>query len=139
MLLGQYRHTIDTKGRIIVPVKFREDLGESFILTKGLDSCLALYSESEWAVLVEKVKAMPVAKSRAIQMFLFPNAFPVELDAQGRIVIPAKLKEYAKLQKDVVVVGVSDRAEIWDAQLWDVSQEDTSSEDIVALMTELGF
>lgn len=139
MLLGQYRHTIDAKGRVIVPAKFREDLGESFILTRGLDNCLSLYSLNEWALLEEKVKAMPMAKSREIQRFLFGNAFPVELDAQGRIVIPANLKTYAQLLKDVVVVGVSTRAEIWDAALWDGSQEDTSSEEVVALMTELGF
>ena len=118
MLLGQYRHTIDAKGRVIVPAKFREDLGESFILTRGLDNCLSLYSLNEWALLEEKVKAMPMAKSREIQRFLFGNAFPVELDAQGRIVIPANLKTYAPLLKEVVVVGVSTRAEIWDAAVW---------------------
>lgn len=139
MLLGQYSHSVDAKGRVIVPVKFREDLGESFILTRGLDKCLSLYSSKEWALLEEKVKELPMAQSRQIQYFLFGNAYSVELDAQGRIVIPAKLKNYAGLQKEVVVVGISTRAEIWDADLWDRNQEDTSSEEIVALMTELGF
>ncbi len=139
MLLGLYRHTLDAKGRVIVPVRFREDLGESFIITRGLDNCLSLYSMSEWASLEEKVKSLPMAQSRSIQRFLFANAFPVELDGQGRIVVPANLKIYAGLTKEVVITGVSTRAEIWDAALWDSSQEETSSEDVANLMSELGF
>ena len=139
MLLGEFMHTLDAKGRVIVPARFREDLGENFVLTRGLDNCLSLYSMKEWAVLEDKVKNMPMAKSREIQRFLFGNAFPMEIDAQGRMVIPANLKLYANLQQDIVIVGVSNRAEIWDAALWDATQEDTSSSDVATLMTELGF
>lgn len=139
MLSGKYRHTIDAKGRVIVPVRFRDDLGDAFIVTRGLDECLALYSMEEWSGLEEKIKQLPMARSRQIQRYLFSNAFPVELDAQGRIVLPADLREFAQLKKDVVIAGVSTRAEIWDSEKWEQSESQTSTDNITEMMMELGF
>lgn len=99
MLSGKYKHTIDAKGRVIVPIRFREDLGDTFVVTRGLDECLALYSMQEWSGLEEKIKQLPMARSRQIQRYLFSNAFPVELDGQGRIVLPADLREFARPEK----------------------------------------
>lgn len=139
MLSGKYRHTIDAKGRVIIPVRFRDDLGENFIVTCGLDECLALYSMQEWNVLEEKIKNLPMAKSRQIQRYLFSNAYPAELDVQGRIVLPADLREFASLKKDVVITGVSSRAEIWDSELWAGNESSTSAETVTDMMLELGF
>ena len=139
MLLGKYKHTLDTKGRVKIPARFSDDLKDTFMLTTGLDDCLALYSMDEWKGLEEKIRNLPMAQSRSIQRYLFSNAYPVETDGQGRIVIPADLRDFADLKKDVVIVGVSTRAEIWDLEKWESNEKKTSPEDIVNMMTTLGF
>ena len=139
MLSGKYKHTIDAKGRVIVPIRFREDLGDTFIVTRGLDECLALYSMQEWYGLEEKIKQLPMARSRQIQRYLFSNAFPVELDEQGRIVLPADLRDFAGLKKEVIIAGVSTRAEIWDSAKWAESETLSSTGNITEMMMELGF
>jgi len=139
MLLGRYHHTIDAKGRVIVPARFREDLGEKFMITRGLDKCLSLYSMGEWSILEEKIKQLPMAQSRQIQRYLFSNAFDAEIDAQGRIVVPPDLREFAGFTKDIVFAGVGTRAEMWDSALWDEKESEVSSEDVVEMMTGLGF
>ncbi|WP_177505749.1 division/cell wall cluster transcriptional repressor MraZ [Anaerosinus sp.] len=120
MLMGEYLHIVDTKGRMILPAKFREELGTSFILTKGLDNCLFIYEASEWSVLEGKLKQLPLSKpeARAFMRFFFSGATQIECDKQGRILIPANLREYAKLDKDVVVIGVLNRVEVWDKNSW---------------------
>lgn len=120
MLMGEYQHTIDTKGRVIMPAKFREELGEMFIVTKGLDECLFVYSRAEWAILENKLKQLPLAKpeARAFVRFFFAGAAELECDKQGRALVPQTLREYARLDKDVVVIGVSNRIEIWDKDNW---------------------
>lgn len=119
--MGEYNHTIDTKGRMILPAKFRELLGQVFIATKGLENCLFVYTLSEWAILEEKLRQLPLSKpeARAFVRFFFAGAVEVECDKQGRILLPANLREYAKLDKNVVVIGVSSRVEIWDKDCWD--------------------
>lgn len=119
--MGEYLHTIDNKGRLIFPAKFREDLGEKFIATKGLDNCLFVYSPAEWAILENKLKQLPLAKpeARAFVRFFFAGAAELEIDKQGRVLLPANLREHAKLDKDVVVIGVSTRIEIWGKEAWD--------------------
>ncbi len=119
-LYNQYEHSLDTKGRVNFPAKLRDDLGERFILTKGLDShkCLFAYSEAAWEALGEKIKSLPNKEARQVQRFLFANAIDVEPDKQGRIVIPQNLRDYAGLQKDVMISGIGDHAELWDAALW---------------------
>ena len=121
MFMGEYHHSIDNKGRMIVPAKFREVLGESFILTRGLDQCLFIYPLDEWQVIEEKLKTLPLTKkdARAFTRFFFSGATECEVDKQGRINIAAPLVSYAKLEKDCVVVGVSNRLEIWSKENWE--------------------
>lgn len=118
--MGEYLHTIDSKGRLIVPAKYREALGEKFIATKGLDHCLFVYPIDEWQALEEKLRALPFTQpdARAFVRFFFSGATECELDKQGRILLPANLRDYAQLEKDVVLVGVSSRVEIWSQTLW---------------------
>lgn len=121
MLMGEYLHTVDNKGRIILPAKFREELGDEFIVTKGLDNCLFVYGKQEWAILEEKLKRLPLAKpeARAFVRFFFAGAAELGCDKQGRVLLPNNLREYASLDKDVVVIGVSNRIEIWDSEAWE--------------------
>ncbi|MDF2856240.1 MAG: cell division protein MraZ [Neobacillus sp.] len=121
MLMGEYHHSIDMKGRMIVPSKFRDELGDMFIITRGLDQCLFGYPLSEWALIEEKLKALPLTKkdARAFTRFFFSGATESELDKQGRINIPAPLLQYAKLEKECVILGVSNRIEIWSKQIWE--------------------
>src|SRR5690554_3808910 len=113
MLIGEFQHNIDPKGRISIPSRFRVDLGERFIVTKGLDNCLFVYSLDEWGRLEEKIKALPLARSRDLQRFFFSGACEVETDKQGRILIPNNLRTYAGLERDAMIIGASVRAEIW--------------------------
>lgn len=125
--MGEHQHTIDPKGRLIVPAKFREELGERFVATKGLDNCLFVYPMEEWKVLEQKLKGLPFTKAdaRAFVRFFFSGATECELDKQGRILIPGNLREYAKLDKDVVVIGVSSRVEIWSKENWEKYSNET--------------
>ena len=118
--MGEYQHTIDPKGRLIVPAKLREGLGEKFVATKGLDNCLFVYPMDEWKLMEQKLKSLPFtrADARSFVRFFFSGATECEVDKQGRILIPANLREYAKLDKDVVLLGVSSRVEIWSKDLW---------------------
>jgi len=120
LFMGEYQHNVDSKGRIILPAKFRELLGEMFVATKGLDRCLFIYPQEEWSVLEEKLKKLPLAKpeARAFVRFFFSGAAELEFDKQGRVLLPNNLREYAGLGKDITVVGVSNRIEIWDRQVW---------------------
>jgi MraZ protein len=119
--MGEYSHTIDNKGRLIFPAKFRDTLGEKFIATKGLDNCLFVYTQEEWAILENKLKQLPLAKpeARAFVRFFFAGAAELEADKQGRVLLPTNLREYARLDKDVIVIGVSSRIEIWGKEAWD--------------------
>ena len=143
MLVGEYRHNVDTKGRISVPSKFRDDLGQSFVVTKGLDNCLFAYSKEEWKNLESQLNTLPLTnqEARAFKRFFFSGAAECEVDKQGRVNIPQSLRDYAKLQKDVVIVGLSNRAEIWNNNQWD-KYNGQSSDDITKLesqMSKLGI
>lgn len=122
-LTGTYEHGIDTKGRLFIPAKLREELGVTFYLAAGVDACLAMYPLSTWEKFTEKISALPMSQSAAARR-LFANAAKCEPDSQGRIVIPQKLRKYARLDKDVVIIGVNDRAEIWAADAWNASEEE---------------
>lgn len=119
--MGEYHHNIDNKGRLIVPSKFRDDLGEMFIITRGLDQCLFGYPLSEWKIIEEKLKALPLTKkdARSFTRFFFSGATESEIDKQGRINLPTPLLQYAKLEKECVILGVSNRIEIWSKQIWE--------------------
>jgi len=139
--MGEYHHSIDTKGRLIVPSKFREELGDMFIITRGLDQCLFGYPLLEWGLIEEKLKGLPLTKkdARAFTRFFFSGATESELDKQGRINIPTPLVQYAKLEKECVILGVSNRIEIWSKQIWEdyFSQSEDSFAEIAENM--IGF
>jgi MraZ protein len=118
--MGEYHHNVDTKGRLIVPAKFRDELGEMFVLTRGLDQCLFGYPLSEWKIIEEKLKGLPMTKkdARAFTRFFFSGATECEIDKQGRINISSPLVKYAKIEKECVVLGVSNRIEIWSQDIW---------------------
>ncbi|MEW5953388.1 MAG: division/cell wall cluster transcriptional repressor MraZ [Bacillota bacterium] len=120
MFMGEHQHTIDAKGRLHIPARFREGLGDKFVVTKGLDSCLFVYPPGEWANIEQKMRSLPFtrADARAFTRFFFAGAAECEIDKQGRILIPANLREYAKLNRDAVVIGVSSRVEIWAGEEW---------------------
>src|SRR5699024_6265351 len=120
MFMGEYQHNLDAKGRIIVPAKFREGLGETFVVTRGLDDCLFIYPEDEWTILENKLKQLPLTKkdARKFTRFFLSGASELEVDKQGRISIPQPLRNYAKLTKQCTVIGVSSRIEIWDDAVW---------------------
>lgn len=121
MFMGEFQHNFDTKGRIIVPAKFRNDLGDRFIVTRGLDKCLFVYPMDEWVILEGKLKKLPLTKkdARAFTRFFFSGAVECEVDKQGRINIPQSLRTYAGLDKECVVIGVSNRIEIWSRESWE--------------------
>ena len=143
MLIGEYSHTVDTKGRMIVPAKFREDLGYSFIITRGLDGCLYGYPQDQWQQLQAKLQQIPQSKkeTRAFTRFFYSAATEVEFDKQGRINIPQTLRSYAQLEKSCRVIGVSDRIEIWSEERWATFAEEVEEnfEDLAEEMIDFGF
>lgn len=143
MFMGEYNHTIDAKGRLIVPAKFREALGDEFVVTKGLDGCLFVYSDSEWNAFEEKLRTLPLTNKNARQFtrFFLAGAAACEVDKQGRILLPQVLREFAKLEKDVVLVGVASRIEIWSKEVWEesVNTYDTDMDEVAENMENLGF
>ena len=143
MFMGEYNHTIDAKGRLIVPAKFREILGDNFIVTKGLDGCLFVYPNDEWTRFEEKLKSLPLTNKNARQFtrFFLAGAAACEVDKQGRILLPQVLREFASLEKDVVLVGVASRIEIWSRERWDESMNtyDGDMDEVAENMESLGF
>ncbi|CAM5189364.1 Transcriptional regulator MraZ OS=Ureibacillus acetophenoni OX=614649 GN=mraZ PE=3 SV=1 [Ureibacillus acetophenoni] len=141
--MGEYQHSVDAKGRLIVPSKFREDLGNTFVITRGLDNCLFGYPMDEWRKLEEKLKQLPMTKkdARAFTRFFFSGATEVEIDKQGRINIPTSLANYAKLEKECVVIGVSSKIEIWAKEAWDayVGDAEDSFNDIAENLIGFDF
>lgn len=141
MLFGEYQHTIDKKGRMFVPSKFRDNLGERFMICKGLDGkpCLFIYSMEEWTKLDEKIQQLPVAQTRDLQRFLFTGAAEVECDAQGRVLLPQNLREYASLEGNAAVVGASRHGEIWNTERWAEVSSECTPENIAKIMENLGI
>ena len=138
-MIGQFRHNIDAKSRLFIPAKFREELGETFYVTIGLDGCLAVYADSKWAELTAKYDTLPLAQARRMRA-LFANAAKCEPDSQGRILIPAKLREYAKLEKEVVINGASRCVELWSPERWaPIEEVGLTPENLAAVMEELDF
>lgn len=141
--MGEYQHSVDAKGRLIVPAKFRDALGETFVVTRGLDNCLFGYPMNEWRKLEEKLKGLPMTKkdTRAFARFFFSGATEVEIDKQGRINIPTTLMQYAHLVKECVVLGVSNRIEIWAKDAWEVyfSESEQSFNEIAENMIGFDF
>ncbi|OGF20771.1 cell division/cell wall cluster transcriptional repressor MraZ [Candidatus Falkowbacteria bacterium RIFOXYB2_FULL_38_15] len=142
MFIGEYKHTIDEKGRLAVPVKFRAQLSGGAVVTRGLDNCLFLYTEEEWKNLAERLAKLPIGKanSRAFARLMLAGAMDVSLDKQGRIILPDYLRKYAAVGKNVVVAGLYNRLEIWDEAKWEEYKNGTesSSGDIAEQLGELG-
>jgi MraZ protein len=141
MFMGEYNHTVDAKGRLIVPSKFREQLGDEFVVTKGLDGCLFVYVNSEWKALEEKLHALPLtnANARKFTRFFLAGATSCEVDKQGRILLPAILREFAQIDKDAVLVGVGSRIEIWSKENWLAANTYDDMEEIAENMEGLGI
>ena len=139
MLKGTYNQTMDVKGRMAFPAKLREIIGEKFVVTKGLDGCLFVYSLEEFEIRADKIKSLPMAKARNLQRTFMANAVEVEADKQGRILIPQTLRGIAGLEKDIVVAGVSDRCEIWDKQKWEDLNNSVDDEMLMSALEELDF
>ena len=141
MFMGEYNHTIDAKGRLIVPAKFREQLGSEFVVTKGLDGCLFVYSNEEWKHIEDKFREIPLTTkdARKFSRFLFAGAAVCEVDKQGRILLPVNLREYAAIEKDVVSVGVLNRVEIWSKDRWLDNGDYDDMDEIAEHMAEMGL
>lgn len=130
---------MDAKGRLAFPVKLRPEFGDRFYVTRWLDDCLVAFPPAEWEAVCEKIRALPMGSSRKLQRYLFANAVELEPDVQGRILLPQTLREQVGITKDVVVIGVFNRAEIWDKQRWEAQLGSISSDDIEQSMMELGL
>lgn len=139
MLMGTYQHNIDLKGRVIMPAKFREELGSVFYITRGLDNCLSVLSKSDWDSLGEKLRGLPSSQTKDIQRFLFSGAAELEPDKQGRVLIPQPLRDYAGLTKDVVIIGTGLKAEIWDLDRWNEYNNKVTEDNMFDLMSSLGI
>jgi MraZ protein len=141
MFNGEYNHTLDTKGRLIIPTRFRDDLGEELKVTRGLDGCLFAFPLGEWETFEEKLRSLPLTQSNARRFtrFFVAGAMNCELDRQGRILLPQSLREFAGLDKDVVVTGMINRVEIWDKQRWTDYNASGNMDDIAEQMSELGL
>jgi MraZ protein len=142
MFIGEYSHSIDTKGRLAVPAKFRVSLESGAVVTRGLDNCLFVYTREEWELLAQKLSALPIsqANTRAFARLMLAGAMDVELDSQGRIILPDYLRKFADLKKKVVITGLYSRLEIWDEARWNSYKEETekASNEIAEKMSELG-
>ena len=139
MYIGEYYHSFDEKGRVSFPAKLREELGEQFVITKGLDGCLSAYSMEKWERISEAVAALPQAKARDLKRFMFSSATVVNPDKQGRVLITPTLRAFASFTKDVAVIGASDHVELWDKETWIERNAAIDSDEIAAAMDELGF
>ena len=141
MLIGEYEHTIDAKGRLSMPSKLRRDMGEAFIVTKGLDGCLFAFSQEEWKNFETKLKSLPLSdkNARNFVRFFLAGATECEIDKQGRFLIPSNLREAGKLEKEAVIIGVGTRLEIWNKDIWNSKDEEISVDEIAENMTLLGI
>ena len=138
-MTGEYQHSLDTKGRLFIPARLRDELGAEFYVTLSMDHCLNAYSAEQWDIFSSKVNAMPYIKQRAMRP-LFSNACKCELDTQGRILLPQKLRDQAGLTKNVTVLGSNNHAEFWDSDEWaKIRDVEASPENIAAVMQELDF
>ena len=141
MLMGEYSHSLDTKGRLIMPAKLRQDIGDKFILTKGLDGCLFAFSQTEWNNFEEKLKSLPLSdkNARNFVRFFLSGATECEIDKQGRFLIPNNLRTAANLEKDAIIIGVGTRIEIWNKERWEKCDEEISADEIAENMANLGI
>ena len=139
MLMGRFVHTLDAKKRLFIPAKHREQLGESFVITRNVDKCLSVFSMDEWEKYTDKLEQLPSTQAREIARFIYSNATEVQPYGQGRVLVPADLVAYAGIQKGAVIVGCGRRAEIWAEEIWSENSENEQSDALKDLMISLGF
>lgn len=139
MLLGQFDYNLDAKGRVFIPAKLKESLGETFVLAKSMDPCIAIYSKEMWENYVSKLSALPEIKARGIRRFVFSTAIEASTDSQGRVLVTQPLREYAKLEKEVTIIGNGDHAEIWNAEKYAEYMNSQSVDEMVDTLMEFGF
>ncbi len=141
MLCGEFTHNLDKKGRVSIPSRLREELGESFMICRAIDGkrCLCIYSLEQWAKFDEKIQALPNTKASTVKRFLYAGASLLEPDAQGRVLIPQSLRDYCSLEKEVFILGVSNYIEIWNIDAWQEEREKVSPEEIASIMMDLNF
>ena len=141
MLMGEYYQNLDSKGRVNIPAKFRLDLGESFVVSKGLEYCVSIYPKGEWERFQEELRTVPSSKRSGLERFFFSGAVERSIDGQGRVLIPPQIREYAGLTGEIVVIGVSDKVEIWDRKKWEayMNQPEFDADSIAEIMEELGI
>lgn len=139
MFIGTYQHNIDSKSRVIIPAKFREELGETFMLTKGMNNCLFVLSMEQWQLFQEKIASLPVASGLQLVRFFCAGACEATPNPHGRILVPDNLRKYAQLDKDVTVIGTGNRVEIWNTEKWNEYLDNQSQENIMQAMELLGI
>jgi len=143
MFIGEYSHSLDDKGRLAIPTKFRHELTKGAVVTRGLDNCLFLYTKTEWQKLAEKLAALPISQSdsRAFGRMMLAGAMDVKMDKQGRVILPEYLRKFASLKKKTIITGLFNRLEIWDESKWNVykSKTESASNEIAERMGELGI
>ena len=139
-LLGEYRHVVDAKNRLFIPAKFREELGETFYITrKIMEKCLAIYSEEEWLKFSEKLNTLPDSKVGKIKKFIFSKTAQVTADSHGRILVPANLLAYAEIDKNTVIAGIGDHVQVWNEAAWDAMEAELDLNEMEELFTQLGL
>lgn len=139
MLVGEFTHTIDSKGRIFLPAKMRASLGDNFILCKGIDGCLWVYPEEDWAAFNKKLDSLSEIESRRVRRFFFASASEMNTDAQGRIVLNEAYRDFAKLDGEATIIGNSNRLEIWNPEKWREEQSAVNNDELVSTLISLGF
>lgn len=143
MLLGEFNHNLDSKNRLTIPAKLRTELGEKPVLTRGLDNCLFIYPNRDWQLFMEKLRQLPLgqAKARNFKRFILSGASEIDIDEMGRVLIPESLKKYSDLKKEVVIVGVSDRIELWSKDIWNtyIADAEKESANIAEGLSEFGI
>lgn len=141
MLYGGYDHSIDKKGRLAIPSKLREELGDSFMICRGIygKRCICVYPKAQWEKLVEKIGQLPSSRSSDVKRFLYDGAFSVDFDTQGRILIPGSLREYAELGSEAHIIGVDTNLEIWNKELWNTENSKYTAEAIASIVADLDF
>jgi MraZ protein len=143
MLIGEFRHNLDQKGRLAIPAKFKNTFAEGLVITRGLDNCLFVFPKREWEKVVEKLTKLPLSQkdSRAFMRFLLSGAYESDLDNQGRLLIPEYLRNYAQLKKRVVIIGLYTRLEVWDEKLWEEyeKEREEQAQEIAERLSDLGI
>ncbi len=139
MLFGEYRQLLDAKGRVFIPTKLREALGERFMLSRGLDKCVCVYPMDEWDNFVAKLESLPIARERMVRRYFYSGAIDTSTDSQGRVTLSAAYREFAGLNKDIVIIGNKTHLEIWDAAVWDEMQSGMTNESIIAELLTVDF